>query len=244
MPRPHSPDCLLWAKHLKDEYNKLKARTAHLEKTVSDNDATITSLRSSGTSLQGLASELGILTDRIRNVEDQGQKYKCTAETSISDVETRIAQLQKTIETQVNKVTSLERSTVEMREEHEDIHRTQDALMLRIEATERITAEGSRTSPKVTRKNDLTSMDTLGPMIDSLLSRQDSDHDVIQRLQTQLQHLLSLLQSPTQRSLAAVLNESPCVQADLTHNEDFDSSLERARSHVWVDERSIKRAIS
>lgn len=211
-PRPHSPDCLLWAKNLKDEHTRLKVRTTELEKSLSTFRTNIEAAKGNSAAVQDISHDLTALAGRVTDIETDDQEFKSFSETFVSAMQEHLVKLNKKLDTQANKTTSLERGGTELREEYEQVEQANESLLERLKTVEEQIAKIPRVSPKVPKKNDTSSTVALGQMVESMRSGQYSDHQAIQRLQTQVQILMNLVTTQARTTAVTLQAKTPSVQ--------------------------------
>lgn len=186
MPRPHSPDCVLWAKNLKDEHGKLKARIAELEK-ANESRVSDASEPMNGT---GLSTEDNDTQNDTATRLDELKHQTTIFEGSVARLSARAAKLEQDMD--------------EMREEQRRTSRSSAEIASSVRMLEQVTVDKANSSAPIARKNDPNDPRVLLSLVQSIQSQQTKDSQTIQSLLAKVRDLEYLATNPacSQQELA------------------------------------------
>lgn len=189
MPRPHSPDCLLWAKNLKDEHIKLKMRMTDLENANEKRAADAKELKSNVDGITALKHDLGDLGKRVGDIEDDDQEFKNLNDGVVEDLKKRIVGQERKLEDLTSKLSSFVRTNDDLQEEQTRLRKSYDNLATDLKKLEKLISKSTSNAGQLARKNDPNDLRTLHSIVESIQHKQIDEIAMIQTLDARMMQL-------------------------------------------------------
>ncbi|KAF2099625.1 hypothetical protein NA57DRAFT_55578 [Rhizodiscina lignyota] len=240
MTRPHSPDCMLWAKNLKDEFAKLKERLAEFVQKAEKRDANVKELQEHASDIATIKHDFDQLKKRVKDIKELEEGN----DEDIRDMVDRIEKHGKSLEDLMGKMSLAQKENDKLSQDIEGLQTACSCLktaMFKLEEKlDRNETAVMKLEEKLknnghtglAKKNDFSDPKTLGHHLKNVMKSQYEEQSMIQTLQARVDELEHMLKSQQQVGMASVVATTSMVDASSSPVVQVSSSPLQARSTV------------